>query len=183
MRLIILSIKGGGVFELTFDRSLPDALKSAWAIFGDKQVEVRKTYECSFILYGRSIPGKYFYLSKPRVLLFRLRIKIRRWFIKLGIKLCSMKLSVCFIHHLCLSSHHLVCFFQKGLLFEKSSLSSFSSSSPSKTLSRALLYTFTHERPIFSSASITVDLHQAVLGLSLVLLFSVGVHLKATFGI
>ena len=74
MKLIIRSLKGGGVFQLKFNESLPDAVTSAWATFGNKQVEVRKTYECSSILHGESIPGKYFYLSKPRVLLFRPRI-------------------------------------------------------------------------------------------------------------
>ena len=74
MRLIIRSIKGGGVFQLKFNQSPPDTVTSAWATFGNKQVEVRKTYECSSILHGESIPGKYFYLSKPRVLLFRPRI-------------------------------------------------------------------------------------------------------------
>lgn len=58
MTLIIRSIKGGGVFQLKFEQSLPDAVTSAWATFGNKLVEVRKTYECSFILYGESIPGK-----------------------------------------------------------------------------------------------------------------------------
>ena len=43
-------------------------MTSAWATFGKKQVEVQKAYECSFILHGESIPGKYFYLSKPRLL-------------------------------------------------------------------------------------------------------------------
>ena len=74
MRLIIRSIKGGGVFQLTFNQSLPDAVTSALATFGNKQVEVWKTHESSFILYGGSIPGKYFYLRKPRVLLSNLAL-------------------------------------------------------------------------------------------------------------
>lgn len=68
MTLIIRFIKGGEVFQLKFDQSLPDAVTSAWATFGYKQVEVRKTHESPFILHGESIPGKYLYLSKPRLL-------------------------------------------------------------------------------------------------------------------
>lgn len=51
-------MKGGEVFELTFDKSLPDAVTSALATFGNKQVEVWKTYEGGFVLYGKRIPRK-----------------------------------------------------------------------------------------------------------------------------
>lgn len=53
-------LEGGEDFHLTFDQSLPDAVTSALAIFGNKPVEVWKTYMYGgFILHGTSIPRKY----------------------------------------------------------------------------------------------------------------------------